>query len=224
MKQEKGFLLSYTKYGENDAILRIYTYLEGYKSFFLRGLYSKKNKKKSFLQYLSEFEFSTTSKNSELKTICNLQLCSNPVEWNSKIGTMLFFIADFLNIILKNETQNKDIYNEIKEFLTELNRENFSAHVQLLILLTQSLGISPLLSDETFLNPEKGIFESTIHNNLFDRKNSDLWKNILLKNYSIKLYNEEKRKLLESIILYYSIHISGFRKPISLDVIQQIWE
>jgi len=222
MKQEKGFLLSYTKYGENDVILRIYTYSEGYKSFFLRRLYSNKNK--SHLQYLLEIEFCTTSKKTELKTISNIRACNPFKECNSKIGTVQLFIADILNIILKNEGENKNIYYEIREFLTELNHENLSAHVQLLILLTKNLGISPLLSNKSYLNPEKGIFESSISHHLFDEKNSYLWKNILIEGYTTKLCNKDKRTLLESILAYYFLHIAEFRRPLSLDVIQQIWE
>jgi len=224
MKQEKGFLLSYTKYGENDAVLCVYTYSEGYKSFFLRGLYSKKNKKKSLLQYLSEIDFCVNSKNSRLNTISNIQLCNHYIEPGNKIGTVQFFIADFLNIILKNEDQNKYIYDGIEEFLIELNTKNFSAHIQFLILLTQNLGISPLLSDEIYLNPEKGIFESSISHHIFDKINSDLWKKILSDGYSTTLSNKDRRNLLESILVYYFIHVAEFRRPISLEVIQQIWE
>jgi len=224
MKHEKGFLLSYTKYGENDAVLCIYTYSEGYKSFFLKGLYSKKNKKKSLLQYLLEIEFCVNLKTSRLSTIFNIQLCNRFTEWSSKIGTVQFFIADFLNIILKNEGQNEGIYSKINEFLIELNKENFSAHLQFLILLTQNLGISPLLSNEVYLNPEKGIFESSKSHILFDKKKSSLWKNILSERYSMTLYNYDRGNLLESILVYYSMHVAEFRKPISLEVIQQIWK
>nr|WP_305050500.1 hypothetical protein [Elizabethkingia bruuniana] len=50
-----------------------------------------------------------------------------------------------------------------------------------------------------------------------------MWKSILDEGYSVKLTNTERRRLLESILVYYSIHIPEFKNPASLEVLQQIW-
>ena len=46
---DRGILLSYIKYGDNDAILHCFTENAGFQSFFMRGIYSPKNKKKAYL-------------------------------------------------------------------------------------------------------------------------------------------------------------------------------
>jgi|GEM_PF-6974727 len=130
---------------------------------------------------------------------------------------------------LKNVLINRFTDSEVKRLRQllagiELNDKNFSAHIQFIILLTQNLGISPLLSDEIYLNPEKGIFESSISHHIFDKINSNLWKKILSNGYSTTLSNKDRKNILESILVYYSIHVAEFRRPISLEVIQQIWE
>ena len=53
MNKFSAFLLSYFKYGENDAVLHCFTLENGFQSFFLKGVYSAKNKKKAYLAPLT---------------------------------------------------------------------------------------------------------------------------------------------------------------------------
>ncbi|HCZ8394438.1 TPA: recombination protein O N-terminal domain-containing protein [Elizabethkingia anophelis] len=223
MVQEKGFLISYLKYGENDAVLHIYTHSEGYKSYFLKGIYSKRNKKKALLQFLFEIQFTTNPKVSGLPLISDLQAYGQLPEWNIKTNALQFFIADVLSNILRNEAQNESIYSKISDFIDQLKEENISAHVHFLVILTEDFGIKPLLNDSTYLNPEKGFYEPFSSHHCFDYSTSGLWKSILEEGYAVKLTNVERRRLLESILVYYSIHIPEFKNPASLEVLQQIW-
>jgi len=223
MIQEKGFLISYLKYGENDAVLHIFTHGEGYKSYFLKGIYSKRNKKKALLQFLFEVQFTTNPKASGLPVISDLQAHGILPEWNVKTNALQFFVADVLNNILRNEGPNEELYNEISGFIHEVKQDNISAHIHFLILLTENLGIKPLMNKAVYLNPEKGVFEPFVSHHLFDERVSQLWMEILNAGYTVKLNNEERRKLVESILVYYSVHIPEFKNPASLDVLQQIW-
>lgn len=56
MDKNTGFLLSYIKYGDYDAILHCYTLESGFQSFFMRGIYSAKNKRKPFFRRLMSWE------------------------------------------------------------------------------------------------------------------------------------------------------------------------
>ena len=46
---DRGILLSYIKYGDNDAILHCFTENAGFQSFFMRGIYSPKTRKRPIL-------------------------------------------------------------------------------------------------------------------------------------------------------------------------------
>ncbi|NAW50149.1 DNA recombination protein RecO [Elizabethkingia argentiflava] len=226
MVEDKGFLISYLKYGDTDAVLHIYTYSEGYKSYFLKGIYAKKNKKKALLHLLVEISFFISpSKASKLPSISHLQIQGDFPEENIKTSALQFFTADMLSGILRNEGQNMQIYGKIYDFLNEIKDENLSAHIHFFILLTQDLGIKPLfLKDALYLNPHQGVFEMRASHHVFDEKISSCWRQILEKGYRVKLDTETKRKLLESILVYYSLHLPDFKHPVSLDVLQQIWQ
>ena len=87
-------------------------------------------------------------------------------------------------------------------------------------------GISPLFSDEPFLNPETGNFSMEQSAALFDAETSATWKNYLKNenSYSIKLKRSLRQKMIESLMFYYRIHFHEFREPPSLAVIQQIYD
>jgi DNA repair protein RecO (recombination protein O) len=52
----------------------------------------------------------------------NTNLFSSDIRKNS----ILFFVSDLLNQVLRNESQNQNIFYEITNFLYELQTENFS--------------------------------------------------------------------------------------------------
>ena len=160
MDKNTGFLLSYIKYGDYDAILHCYTLESGFQSFFMRGIYSAKNKKKAFLSPLNELEITFSSYHGNLPTIKKVELSEKiPDEVNVHQNAVIFFLSDFLNQILKNESQQVALYQEIKFFKQKILDKKMHAHYFFLIRMLHFFGISPLVSEEKFLN-KTGIYYS----------------------------------------------------------------
>lgn len=228
MISQNGFLLSYIKYGENDAVLHCFTKEDGFQTYFLKGIYSKKNKKKAFLLPLNKLNFSVNSgKNSGIQTVSKFELIEvNDVYTDIKANTVIFFIADFLNQILRNENQNQVIFHTIDEFIFELSQQNYRSHLILLVKILKIQGVAPLLGDGNYLDPETGTFSNVGTHHLFDRENSLLWKLILSTQnpYEIKIPQALRKNFLDSLLIYYHYHITDFKTPNSLEVIQQIFE
>ena len=144
MDKNTGFLLSYIKYGDYDAILHCYTLESGFQSFFMRGIYSAKNKKKAFLSPLNELEITFSSHHGNLPTIKKVELSEKiPDEVNVHQNAVIFFLSDFLNQILKNESQQVALYQEIKFFKQKILEKKMHAHYFFLIRILQFFGISP---------------------------------------------------------------------------------
>lgn len=228
MKSQEVYILSYTKYGDNDAIIYCFCEDEGFQSYFIRGIYSKKNKKKAYLLPLNKVKLFCQD-----KTFGSIKLATklDPINQedfytNIKTNTVIFFVADFLTQILRNENQNEAIFNCIEEFLNELNKNNYRAHLVFLLNILKLQGIAPLVGDNIYLDPETGTFLPQISHHKFDADISLIWKTILTSEepYSIPISTNYRQPLLESILLYYQYHISEFRTPISLEIIHQIFE
>ncbi len=225
---QSGFLLSYIKYGENDAVLHCFTEEDGFQTYFLKGIYSKKNKKKAFLLPLNKLNFSVSAgKSSGIQTVSRFEIVEvNDVYTDIKANTVIFFIADFLNQILRNENKNQIIFHTIDEFILELSRQNYRSHLILLIKILKIQGVAPLLGEGNYLDPETGTFSNVGTHHFFDSENSLLWKLILSAEdpYEIKIPQVLRKKFLDSLLIYYHYHITDFKTPNSLEIIQQIFE
>lgn len=229
MNVQTCFLLSYVKYGDNGAVLNCFSQDLGFQSFFASNIYSSKNKKKSYLFPLHEIQITLSAKRSGagLQNISNIEPANDAVEFESvKINSILFFVADFLFQVLREEQNYSKIYAEIKLFLEELYLENMDSYIAFIFKILEKQGISPLLSEERFLNPESGTFAAQKSLELFDEEVSLVWKSYLQTDdlYALKLKRSIRKKVLNSLMSYYGMHFHGFREPVSLAVIQQIYD
>lgn len=229
MVTQNCFLLSYVKYGDNGAVLTCFSQDQGFQSFFASNIYSPKNKKKSYFFPLHEIQITVAPKKSGsgLSNISKIETAGNLHEFESvRINSILFFVSDFLVQVLREEQNYENIYEEIKIFLEHLYLENMDSYIPFIFKILEKQGISPLYSDETFLDPETGNFSSQQTMKLFDEEVSTVWKNYLrtTDQYAIKLKRNIRKKVLNSLMSYYRIHFHGFREPLSLAVIQQIYD
>jgi len=223
---QEVFLLSYTKYGDHDAVLHCFCRENGFESFFAKGIYAPKNKKKAFLFPLNELLLYTSDKKKSIQNVQkieqkNVDFFSSDIRKNS----ILFFISDLLNQVLRNENQNVGIYSEISIFLSQLQIDNFQSHLIFIFRLLKQQGLQPLFSDKTYLNPETGNFEDIEMHHFFDKSISDIWKDLITSQdpYSIRLSRTEKQNFLDSILVYFHYHFTDFREPRSLEIIKEIF-
>ena len=223
---QEVFLLSYTKYGDHDAVLHCFCRENGFESFFAKGIYAPKNKKKAFLFPLNELLVYTSDKKKNIPNVIKLE------QKNSKLFTsdirknaILFFISDLLNQVLRNENQNQNIYSEISLFLSQLQMDNFQSHLIFIFRLLKQQGLQPLFSDKTYLNPESGNFEDIESHHFFNRDISAIWKELIVSqnSYDIRLSRLGKQNFLDSVLVYFHYHFTDFREPKSLEIIKEIF-
>ena len=224
-----GFMLSAIKYGEQDAVLNCFTKEQGFMSLFVKNIYAKKNKKKPYLSPLNElyFKINHQQKSNVLKTISSVEPC-RILDCNEDFRaiSIVLFVADFLNIILKNETPSDYLYEQISVLRTKIEAKDHQCHLIFMINFLKNLGASPYISEGDFLNPEEGRFTNAMYNKYFGAEISRIWKGVLQSDmpYDFPIPSSERRNLLESIIIYYQHHIPNFREPESLDVVKQIFD
>lgn len=228
MNTEKAYILSILKHGDHDSIIHCFTQAHGYKSFFCKGIYSPKNKGKAYLQPLNEVTIYLPSKQTgSLQNISKIELLQN-IETVSDIrtGTIVFFIADFLNQILRNEVGNSDIYNEISNLAFELKSGNTQCHLIFLFKILKINGLHPLKSHYSYLDPEKGYFKPEKSHNFFDSDISKIWKDLISGDdlYCIRIPSRLRRDFLESLLVYYHYHFTDFRTPKSLQIVKEIFD
>lgn len=227
MKSVKGFLLSNVRYGDQDAILHCFTE-NGFESFFLKNIYSRTSKKKPYLLPLNELNFilNTSGKKFSIQNISSIELVKSIDTTDLRTNTIIFFLSDFLNSVLKKENNVVDVYCEILVLKEELEKRNFRSHLIFMIRLLKIFGLVPLTVKGNFLDPESGSFTDQPLHHYFDENISSVWRKIIETEaaYSVEIPSSDRKKLLDSIIIYYRLHFENFHVPKSLEVVQQIFE
>ncbi|QDP86017.1 DNA repair protein RecO [Chryseobacterium sp. SNU WT5] len=229
METQSCFLLSYLKYGDYDAILHCFTKENGFQSFFAKGIYTAKNKKKPYLYPLSLLQITTSkaSNSGGISRISKMELDSDSYDFSEiSMTAILFFIADFLHQVLREESANIVMFDEINSLKREISLGNSDAYLSFIFRFLKLSGLAPLNGDGKYLNPESGIFENEISHRIFNQEISDLWKTLLTISsiYSLDLKRNQRNTFLDSLIIYCQFHLDSFYTPNSLAVVRQIFD
>lgn len=229
MDTQSCFLLSYLKYGDNDAILHCFTKENGFHSFFAKGIYTAKNKKKPYLYPLSLLNI-TTSKalsSSGISRISKMEMDSDSFDFSEiSMTTILFFIADFLHQVLREESANFAIFDEINNLKREISLGNSGAYLSFIFKFLKISGLAPLNGEGVYLNPESGVFDHEIAHRIFNKEISELWKIMVSTNstYSLDMKRNQRNAFLDSLMIYCQFHLNSFYTPNSLAVVRQVFE
>lgn len=233
----RAVVLSALKYGDADLIVKAYTLSGGLKTYMLRGiLKSKKGKfKASMFQVLTLLEIVAnhrdTGKLEYLKDAKVLYpyktLHTNPIK-----GTMLMFLAEMLKNTIQEEERNEALFFYLENSLKwlDMNENVANFHLLFLLKLTKFLGFQPesLERDLPVFHLLDGVFQQTPTSDYcIEDKNVALLHQLLGIDFddmhTIKLNQAKRNDFLTMLLLYYDLHIEGFRKPKSLQVLNEIF-
>ena len=225
-------------YSDSSVILKCYSKQKGVISIIARGVKKKKkNHVMGLFQPLSMVEIVSYSKkeNAELKSLKEIKsnffynsLHSNPI----KLG-LTMFLAEMLETTLQEEEPNELLFDFLEtsfHYLDEID-DYANFHISFLLELSKHLGFYPNLDDITkkYFDLEFGVFYDFEKNSpyLFHGEIIDNFKKFLgtkfVKNNEVVLNKTQRNNLLKLIMQYYSLHISNFREPKSLEVLKSLY-
>ena len=236
LTNSEAIILGYINYSETSVILKTYTKNYGFKSFIVRGIRSKKRKKITLgqLQPLTilDIEFNNNStKLSYLKTIKIIEPYTSINNDIIKINICLF-LAEFLSKILKIDLKNEPLFEFVKQSLLWFDNSNKVSNFHLLFMLKLSdyLGVMPKYSSEKslYFDIENGIFTNTpmSSNYIKDRVVKDLQDILGIKfdyNNEIMINVNQRKDMLNFLISYYEYHVPGFKRPKSVDILNEVF-
>lgn len=231
----KAIVISAIKYQEKSLIVKCFTESDGLKTYFVRDAFSQKksNQKIAYFQPLNILEIEAIHKNKgtmesfkEIKIAIPYQSISSNVVKSS----IAFFLAEILSLSIHEEEKNDDLYQFLEAAFQWLDSHTEIAnfHLILLIQMTKFLGFYPDNSsnEANFFNLVEGHFTPIHTYNCLSQNETDLLKKLLSQNFesqSKTFNNLERQTLIKILIEYYTLHISGFRKPKTLEILQEIF-
>ncbi|MBZ9777822.1 DNA repair protein RecO [Psychroflexus sp. CAK8W] len=234
----KAIVISNLKYGEADVIAKCFTLEKGLVSYMLKGIRKSKRGRlrMSMFQQLSLLDieaFHKDNKNLQYLKEVKVSYPYQSLQSNIYKSTMVMFLAEVLKSCIQEEEKNEALFYFLQDSFISLDKaesiSNF--HLQFIVKLTQFLGFYPdnQSVDFPFFDMLNGVFQLKEYNTYsFNNSNSELLKEFLKNSeYNstnpIKLNQERRKSFLDFMMLYYELHLQGFRKPKSLEVLQQIF-
>ena len=235
--KNKIIVLSKLKYADHDLIIKAYTKERGTVSYMLRGvLKSKKNNSKNiYYQLLSQLEIEENFKpKNELQYIKEVKFSFiyKSLHYHVLKSAMVMFISEVLASALKEEEKNEDLFQFIESSLQYLDHleESFSNfHLLFLVHLSQYLGVKPdQTKKDSFFNLKTGAFENYISNKYSGSEyNSKLLIFLLNSNYeevsNLKINAKQRQDFLNMFLTYFELHLEGFKRPKSLDILNAVF-
>ncbi|WP_111682449.1 DNA repair protein RecO [Winogradskyella tangerina] len=237
LTKNNSIVLSKLKYKDNDLIVKCYTQQRGVVSYILRGvLKSKKSHTKTvYFQALSQLQIEENFKpNRQLQSIKEVKpnYIYRSLYSNIYKSAIVMFLSEILAAVLREEEQNEALFNYIETALQYLDSEEQYSNFHLLFLLklTRYLGFQPeyLNTEYPFFNLESGIFEETATSMYsVSGQNLTLLKQLLGINFdalsSIKISSKQRQEFLNMLLYYFELHLDGFKKPKSLQVLNDVF-
>lgn len=233
----KALVISSLKYAEADLIVKCFTENHGLKSYLLRNiLKSKKGKlRASMFQPLTQLEIVANHRDKNtLESIREAKIIHpyQTVQTDIHKASMVFFLAEVLRNSIQEEEENSGLYHFLETSFNWLDTatEFANFHLLFMVKLTRFLGFYPHNPHENHpcFNLLEGVFQQEETNKYcIGSMPSNLLKTMLdldFENSSTLKLNQAKRvNFLEILLLYYELHLQGFRKPKSLEVLNQVF-
>ncbi|MEM6516513.1 MAG: DNA repair protein RecO [Bacteroidota bacterium] len=233
----KAIVLSKLKYRDNDLIVKCYTEQKGITSYLIKGANksSKKGSKMAYFQYLTQLTLEENfNPNRNLQYIKEIRLENSYSSLHSNLlkSSIAIFIAEVLAEVLKEEEKNLELYHFLETSLQWLDlKDRFqNFHLLFLLRLTKHLGFFPDVTqiELPYFNLSKGSFESTKHE-IYSISENDIYilKELIGTNFDalekIPLNSKQRQSFLKLLLLYFELHLGGFKKPKSLEIFNQVF-
>lgn len=238
--KSEGIVLRTVKYGENSLIVDIYTLYNGCLSFLVRIPRGKKrNAVRLSFQPLSQLCFDADirprSKMHYFKEV-HPAVLYHDIPFNIYKVTVVLFLAEFLSHVVTKEGKNEPLYEFLRyalEWLDNCSGSFANFHVVFLIKLSLFIGFFPnaenyhkgdtfdllngcfssvaLPSPERIIPADQARFVAPLLDMNFDTM------------HHFHFNHAQRTRILEVIMDYYRLHVPGFTKLNSLEVLKEVY-
>lgn len=226
----RGIVFHTVRYAETSLIAKLYTSQFGLRSYLIKGVHTPRSRfKPALFQPLSLLELVVYNKErNSLQTIKEVQL-NHPyqsVHLDIRKSAIALFICELAYKAIREEEPNRELFDFLWNSCIELDQaEGPVSHYHLVfaLRLMHHLGIYPqrnLTPQTTIFNLREGVFQANIpgHTNYLDEADSVLFHQLLsvpddagAAFLKVILSPRKRDQILETILLYYKLHLPGFR-------------
>jgi DNA repair protein RecO (recombination protein O) len=237
LTKNRCIVLSKLKYGEADLIVKCYTKERGLVSYILKGVLSSKKSSRKVIYFQPLSQIDVEEKFYPKRTLHHFKEVKpyyiyRSLHTNIYKSAIVLFLSEILSFALNEEEKNEGLYSFIETALQYLDEEDNYANFHLLFMLklTRYLGFQPEQENQgsDYFNLQSGVFEHS-DNGIYSISgtNLTLLKRLLGTNFDdlgqLKIKSEQRQSFLNMLLFYFELHLEGFKKPKSLQVLNDVF-
>ena len=236
-EKTRAIVLRAIRYGDNSLIVKLLTERHGLKSFMIKGAFNKNAKIRAALfQPLTLLEVVSMISRGEigyLKEAC-LEYAYQDIPININKNTIVIFLCELLSKTIQESDTDIELFGFIHHAMTHLDEmsDNYSDFpLRFSIELCRLLGFAPNTASfrqDYIFDLEEGRFrhDSTGCTYFINSQLSGLFYQLCCKSLfddmCMNIQNNERRQLLDCVISYYKLHVSGFNEMKSTDILKAV--
>ena len=234
----QGIVLHYTPFSETSVIVRIYTLQHGMQSYMIKGIRKPKARySMNLLQPLSLIEFISHNKeNRNVQHITELKadVIYKSIPYDISKTAIAFFIAELFSKCSRDEEANDELFHFLKDHLVFLDCTDQPValfHHWFMIHLTKYLGFFPAGkkgNECIYFDLREGIYQKDFppYIEFVSGRTAELISLLCEATGStfhlIKTTTDERKDLLDALLLYYKLHALHGGKINSYQVLTEV--
>jgi DNA repair protein RecO (recombination protein O) len=238
LHQTRGIVLHATKFSETSNVVKIYTELFGLQSYLVKGVRKQNAKIKSGLfQPLTLLDLVVYHKEkASLQTLKEISysFLYQTIPFDIRKSSIALFINELVYKTIHEEDPHPELFSFLYQTCIHLDsiNDNFTLfHLVFSLQLTRYLGCMPQSNysgENLFLNLREGIFQGNApeHPDYLNPVMSKLFFQLLQTAEgacpSIHIPAKIRDMMLEMILIYYGLHVPGFREVKSHHILHTI--
>ena len=233
----RAIVLKAIRYGDNSLIVKLLTEQNGLQSFMVKGAYNKTAKIRAALfQPLTLLEIVSANSKGELGYLkeATVEYAYQNIPININKNAIVLFLCELLSKSIQESETDLELFVFIRHALVHLDEmdDNYADFpLKFSMELSRFIGFAPNIDDYKpgyVFDLEEGCFrhDGAGVNYLIDNSLSGLFYklcgNNIFDNVCLNLTNSERRQLLEAVITYYKLHVSGFNEMKSTEILKTV--
>lgn len=234
----RAIVIKAIKYGDNSLIVKLLTEQNGLQSFMIKGAFNKTAKIRAALfQPLTLLDIISANTKGELGYLkeASIEYTYKSIPYEINKNAIVLFISELLSKSIQDSETDFVLFGFIHKALENLDDavSNYADFpLKFSIALSRHLGFSPNIDDYKsgyVFDLEEGIFRHDSGNSIYiiDSQLCESFYHICKTNFfengNLGIRHNERRQLLDAVITYYKLHVSGFNDMKSCDILKVLF-
>ena len=233
----RAIVLKAIRYGDNSLIVKLLTQDNGLQSFMVKGIFNRNAKIRAALfQPLTLLEVVCAQSRGDLGYLreASVEYAYQDIPININKNAIVLFLCELLSKTIQESETDIELFDFIHDALTHLDAMDGNCAdfpLKFALELSRFLGFAPNIStfnQGIIFDLEEGTFR---HDNagstyFIDSDLSEMFHRLCLStcfdDIALGFTNSQRRQLLEAVISYYKLHVSGFNEMKSCEILKTV--